>query len=65
MKVELLVSTAWNKANQSNSLLLVKVPAMKSFDDHCTDKLNENGAYYLPDVVSTDSWKSVSLLSLM
>lgn len=33
VKVELLVRTVWNKANQSNSLLLLKVPAMKSFDD--------------------------------
>lgn len=45
MKVEhapqLSVNTVWNKANQSNNLLLLKVPAIKSFDDHCTDKLNK------------------------
>lgn len=38
----MLVSTARNKANQSNSLLLLKVPAIESFDNHCTDRLNEN-----------------------
>ena len=38
---------------------------MKSFDEHCTGKLNENRAYYLSDVVSTDLWKRVSLLSLL
>lgn len=57
--LQLLVSSVWNKTNESNSLLLLKVPAIKSFDDHCTDKLNENSGYYLTDVVSTDSWKSV------
>lgn len=34
-----------------------------SYYDHCTDALNENGEYYVSEVVSTDSQKSICFLS--